>query len=808
MYSLKNIREKFLDFFATKDHLVIDSFSLIPQNDPTLLFINSGMAPLKKYFMKEEIPPYINMANSQLCMRVGGKHNDLSDVGYTKRHHTFFEMLGNFSFGGYFQKEIIPIAWEFLTKELNLPANRLFITVHPEDHDAFNLWEKIVGADRITKLEENVWTMGDIGPFGYCSEIFYDLQVGTGDLSSGDRYLEIWNLVFMKFYSDGKTKSVLPSPCIDAGMGLERMVSILEGVSDTYDISFFKNALPILGKTEHCVESKIFLDHLRACAFMISEGLMPGPNAREYVLRRIMRRALKAFDKFENINLQDAAKQILNQWQSEYDYKLDIETTCTALEKEHAQFCNMMDNGMKIFEELFAKNKHFDAQTLFFLHDTHGLSADITYDLLNNKGGSGDIAGFEKLLEESRELSRKKALDTFLPFPATKYIDEYHNEDFIENVNVIGFHEDYIILDQTPFYAQGGGQIGDIGEIQGADWKVAINDTKKIGNVHIHKFNTLSGTPKSGPATAKIDNKRRIELRAHHSATHLLHQAIQNYLGIHATQLGSSVEPDRLRLDFGYNKTITEGDIIEIENIVNAWIRENHPTIIEHMEQQKAKELGAQAHFQYDQYVRTIAFGNRSFELCGGSHVKATGDIGIFKITKVSSISAGVKRIVAVCAQSALKYIQKISQQLKDIADVLNVGEDAIIQKIKNLNNKKEEVKDIKIETKQIDNLIVGYFFGPDINIELEMKKNNLDILCACTQKNEKLGVQLKIADKALSNNQLLDAKKIMEELGIKLLQISGCGGNRKFAQTGSKNIKAKDDIFNTLCEILISFFA
>lgn len=794
---LATARNQFLEFFKSKQHMIIDSAPLVPENDPTLLFVNSGMAPLKRYFLQEDTPPHTRLVNSQRCLRVGGKHNDLADVGYTKRHHTFFEMLGNFSFGDYFQKEVIPFAWEFLTQTLKLDPARLYITVHPDDADAFEIWKTIVDESRITKLEENVWSMGEIGPFGYCSEIFYDLETGEGDVREGDRYLEIWNLVFMKFYCDGKTKTTLPKPCIDAGMGLERIVSVLEGVNDTYDIEFFKQALPILGLKAQTTDSKIFLDHLRSSAFMISEGIMPSASNRGYILRRLIRRGLKSFFTF-NLELEQIARKILTQWAKSYDYKLDLDKVCKTLNEEAKQFSSIIENGTQMFEEIFAEHKHFDAAALFLLHDTYGFSIDITIDLLKARGGTCDLAGFEQLMEESKESSRKKAMNILLPFPATEYIDEYHTGQYTLDANILGFHEDYVILDSTPFYAEGGGQVGDTGFIEGKGFKLQIVDTKKLDKVFIHKFIVLSGCPELGPVKATIDNARRAQIRAHHSATHLLHQALCNILGDHVQQMGSLVCEDRLRLDFTHAHTITQDEINKIEDIVNNWVQENHAAQIEQMEYKAAVAAGAKAFFTYDSTVRTVKFGNESFELCGGSHVHATGDIGMFKILKISAISAGTKRIEACCAKACVARVQKTFAMLKDIAHFLNVDEESIIQKLENVN-KKTSAKNTKIEMKMIGKWHVGYCQASNVEIENQMKQHKLDAMLICEDNGDKLSLQLKLAPDAA---QTLDAKQIMQELGV-LVGAAGCGGRKDFAQTGGKNVENKDKLFLKLCQIL-----
>lgn len=794
---LTQVRNKFIEFFESKNHLKIESSSLVPKNDPTLLFVNSGMAPLKKYFLQEDTPPFTRLVNSQRCLRVGGKHNDLSDVGYTKRHHTFFEMLGNFSFGDYFQEEVIPFAWEFLTSVLKLDKSRLYVTVHPTDEDAYKIWAKIIDPAHIIKLEENVWSMGDIGPYGYCSEIFYDQLTGEGDFSEGDRYLEIWNLVFMRYYADGKPenkdkKQELPKKCIDAGMGLERMVSVLENVKDTYDISFFTDALKFINQDTQTVDSKIFLDHLRSIAFMITEGIVPGSSSRDYILRRLMRRSLKAFFNLRGLDFETTVRGILNLWQKSYEIQWDIDKIYRIFNEEKKQFEAILEKGTQIFEEMYAKSKDFSAQDLFLLHDTYGFTIDISMDLIKIRGGTFDLSGFEVLMEENKDLSRTKSLNIVLPFDKTEFVDEAEIE-----ANIIGFHDDFVILDRTNFYGESGGQVGDVGYIIGSDFKMKITDTRKLNGVFIHKYENEEGVAKEGNVRCVIDNNRRLQIRAHHSATHLLNQALCDLFSQDLKQMGSFVCEDKLRLDFGHNETITQEDIINIEDLVNTWIRENHKVSVEWMSFDTAVEQGAKAYFNYDKQVRTIKMGNRSFELCGGSHVNATGDIGFFKILKVSAISAGVKRIEACCAIAALRRAQKNALQLKEIAQFLSVEEDKILQKLEHASKKKDHKIDIK--TKNVKGIEIGFCIAEDIDIEAQMKANNLDMLCVCAQKDEKIGLQLKIKSPEKCNK---DAKIIMQELGL-LVGSRGCGGRKDFAQTGGKAIANVEMIFDKLIEII-----
>lgn len=798
---LASVREKFLNFFKSKNHLIIESASLLPKNDPTLLFVNSGMAPLKKFFLQEETPPASALTDSQRCLRVGGKHNDLSEVGYTKRHHTFFEMLGNFSFGAYFKEQAIPYAWEFLTQVLRLDPERLSVTIHPLDKDARRIWEKTAPelAGRIVELQENEWSMGPIGPCGFCTEIFYDLRIGEGDLAHGDRFLEIWNLVFMQWFDNGKTRSELPLACIDTGMGLERITAVLEGVSDTYDISFFKNSIKFLNLSKHTPHSKIFLDHLRSISFLIMEGIRPGPGKREYVLRRLMRRALKSFFEFGDLDFSKTLNLILNQWKSVYE-TLDIPLIISIFTAEKNQFASILEKGNLLLEEMYRSSNHFSADQIFLLHDTFGFSVDIVQDLVKMRGGSIDLQGFEHLMDLHKENSRKDQLNTMLPYPKTRFCDVFELQ-----ANILAVEGDSLILDQTPFYAESGGQIGDIGFISSENFEVQITDTQKVGNVVLHRFEVLRGTPDIGKILAKIDTQYRNEIRAHHSATHLLHAALCEILGSHIKQMGSLVDSSHLRFDFSHPETLSHEQIAEIEKLVNLWIRENHKVVIQEMNLDEAVNLGAKAFFDsYENLVRTIKMGNRSFELCGGSHVSATGDIGFFKITKWSAISGGVKRIEACVGQSAFDFVQQNFELTREISSKLKVPFGYILKRIDELLLRKVEEKLLlnKIELKNgrlSETISLGYGFASDTcisDIEKYMKAENLNAACIIVKDEKKTKIFLKLC------NLDLDAKEILQSLGSNF-GAKGVGGRKDFAQTGGPTLESDHKIFEQLFVLL-----
>lgn len=793
---LKEIREKFLDFFAKKDHLVLKSAPIIPKSDPTLLFINSGMAPMKKYFLQEETPPSSRVANSQHCLRVGGKHNDLSEVGYTKRHHTFFEMLGNFSFSDYFKKEAISMAWEFLTKELKIDESRLFITVHPDDFEAYSFWAAIIDENKIIKLEENVWSVGPVGPFGFCSEIFYDLQVGEGDFSSGDRYLEIWNIVFMENYSDGKVQTKLKNPCIDAGMGLERIVSVLEGVDDTYKISFFKNALRVLGLDHESVESKIFLDHLRSIAIITAEKIMPGPSKKEYVLRRLLRRAIKAFHDLNlEKSLKNAAREILSLWSKDYP-DLNIDFTIEVLDQEEEQFGKVLEGGFKIFKDLSQKGS-LSGEEIYYLHDTHGILIDIVEDLSKKHGIKADVEAFEKIMEKNKEKNKKQKISA-LPFAKTQFSADI-SDCYEMEVEVIGIHENYIILNKTPFYAESGGQIADTGTIKSGSYSVEIKDVQKSGDVFLHEVESGIDKVGLGKAIAIIDKERRFKIIPHHSATHLLHLALAKVLGDHVAQKGSLVSFDRLRFDFSHSKSLSEKEIQEVEDMVNLWILENHKVEIKTMNLNDAIEAGAKALFEdkYQSEVRTIKMGP-SFELCGGIHAKSTGQLGFFKIIKTSSISASVKRIEAVAGMAAFEYLKENLDFIAELknnfkANSINQLKDKVISAPKAKKESEASVSIKKTGANPAFSFVVLKNISID-EIEKHMKELKVDLGVFVEEKNEKIGVSIKVNN----SNEKIDALQIAKAMKD-LIGAKGAGGRTDFAKTGGIKVASIEEMHSFL---------
>ncbi|WP_342262211.1 alanine--tRNA ligase [Alphaproteobacteria bacterium endosymbiont of Tiliacea citrago] len=777
---LKEIKEKFLNFFKQKGHLIIKSASLLPKNDKSILFINSGMAPLKAYFLNEETPPSKRLANSQKCLRVGGKHNDLSEIGYTKRHHTFFEMLGNFSFGDYFKKEAIDYAWEFLTETLKLDKNRLYITIHPDDNEAKNFWLKYVNEEKVTKLTSNIWTMGDIGPWGYCSEIFYDLEEAEGTLEEGDRYLEIWNLVFTQFCNDGKKNFNLDFPCIDTGIGLERITSILEGKTDNYEIAFFKNPIKHLNIEKHTAHSKIFLDHLRSTSNLIMEGIKPGPSQEGYVLRRLIRRMLRSFYTFENIILEEVIKNTYNDWKDLYDFNYEV--IFPILEKEKTSFENTINEGMKKFDDMFKKNKELTAANIFTLHDTYGLTVDITYDLLKERKGSGDFQGFETLMEESRKKNEKEILE--VNYEETIFVEESETE-----AELIGIEEKYLIFDKTVLYGEGGGQIGDTGEITGETFKVKIINTKKHNKVYFHEYELLEGEIKlNQKCHQKIDKKRRKKIEAHHSCSHLLQFALEKIYGEGIQQMGSYVSDVKFREDFSFpNKEI---DLKKIEDEINTIIEEEKETKIMQMELNEARKIGAKAFFDYEDKVRVVKVGD-SLELCGGTHVKNAKDIIKCKILKITTVKAGVKRFEGVAGKAYIEYLEEKDQIFETACNMLNCNKENFINSVKKLT---QEKKESKLENKAvIKSLTIGLVSGnEDEKIDDLINKYKLDICCLYIEKNNKCNIKI------MSKAKDYSAKDLVNKISS-IVEANGGGGNPEFAQTGGKIQKNLDPLFKEL---------
>lgn len=734
-----DIRTAFLDYFAANGHEIVSSSPLVPHNDPTLLFTNAGMVQFKNVFTGLETRSYNRAVTSQKCVRAGGKHNDLENVGYTARHHTFFEMLGNFSFGDYFKDLAIEFAWNLITKEYSLPAEKLIATVYSEDDQAFDLWKKIAGLpeDRIIRIptSDNFWSMGDTGPCGPCSEIFFDHgpdipggPPGSPD-EDGDRFIEIWNLVFMQFEQvDADTRNDLPSPSIDTGMGLERIAAVLQGRHDNYDIDLMRNLIEASANAsgidadgEHQVSHRVIADHLRASSFLIADGVLPSNEGRGYVLRRIMRRAMR------HAHIMGCDEPLLWKLVPALGAEMGVafpelnraEALITeTLKLEETRFKETLGRGLKLLEDETGKLGDGEAlagEVAFRLYDTYGFPLDLTEDVLRGQGRAVDVAGFNAAMDRQRAEARKswagsgEAADETVWFDlrdrlgATEFLGYTTEsaEGAVVALVVDGSEVDEagegadisVVANQTPFYGESGGQMGDSGRIAGDDFEIEITDTlKKAGDLHVHLGKVISGTVVvGGTAEFIVDSARRASLRAHHSATHLLHEALRRRLGEHVTQKGSLVAPDRLRFDISHPKAIDAGEMQDIEREVNARIRLNTPVDTRLMTPDEAIENGAMALFgeKYGDEVRVVAMGGNdekfSVELCGGTHVGRTGDIGFFQVVSESAVAAGVRRIEAVAGEAAEANAASANSALKSAASELRTGADDLPARIASL---------------------------------------------------------------------------------------------------------------------------
>jgi alanyl-tRNA synthetase len=764
---LTDVRKKFLDYFKKNNHQIVDSSNLVPNNDPTLMFTNSGMVQFKNVFTGLEKKSFKTATTSQKCVRAGGKHNDLENVGYTPRHHTFFEMLGNFSFGDYFKEQAILHAWNLLTKDFALPKEKLLVTVFHEDEDSFKLWKKISGLseDKIIKIatSDNFWSMGDTGPCGPCSEIFYDhgetLKGGPpgSPNEDGDRFIEIWNLVFMQYEQISKGKRInLPKPSVDTGMGLERMTAVLQGTHDNYNIDHFKKIMdvssellksPINDKT--IASHRVIADHLRASSFLIAEGILPSNEGRGYVLRRIMRRGMRHAHTLGGKNtifykLFDVLHNEMKQSYPELSRGKDL--IVETLKNEEEKFSSLLERGIKILDENLDKvqNKTLPGEVAFKLYDTYGFPLDLTADILRSRNIKIDSKAFSKEMEKSKALARanwKGSGDKSLEEKWFKIREELNPTEFLGyefnkaegvvlkiskgNTFVAEAKEGEeveIITNQTPFYAESGGQVGDQGEIITPACIIKVLDTqKKMGDLHIHVAKVERGSIKINEnVNLEINTKKRNDAKAYHSATHLLHEALRRTLGKHVTQKGSLVSPEKLRFDFSHNKPIEKQEIIKIENLVNEMVAKSSDVKTRIMTPKEAVDNGALALFgeKYGDEVRVLSMGNEnskffSTELCGGTHVTNTGEIGKFKITSQSSIASGVRRIEALRAEQLEAY-EKNKKQSKSNKDNKLIDEINSIKKelealkiAPNYKNTLEHSENLKNLSKQLDQIKV-----------------------------------------------------------------------------------------------------
>ena len=856
--STAEIRQAFLDFFHSKGHQVVASSSLVPHNDPTLLFTNAGMNQFKDVFLGLDKRNYSRATTAQRCVRAGGKHNDLENVGYTARHHTFFEMLGNFSFGDYFKQDAIKYAWELLTGEnwFALPKEKLWVTVYETDDEAFDIWANEVGVprERIIRIgdnkgapfaSDNFWQMGDTGPCGPCTEIFFDHgdHIWGGPPGSpeedGDRYIEIWNIVFMQFnrQADG-TMEPLPKPSVDTGMGLERIAAVLQHVNSNYDIDLFRDLIAsvakVTGATDLTNKSlRVIADHIRSCAFLVADGVIPSNENRGYVLRRIIRRAIRhgnmlgAKDTFfwklvaPLIDVMGSAGDELKQQQAQVEQ---------VLKTEEEQFARTLERGLALLDEELSKLKGdtLDGETAFRLYDTYGFPVDLTADVCRERNIKVDEAGFEAAMEEQRRRARESS-GFGADYNAMIRVDgasEFKGYDHLElNGKVTALfidgkavdsvsagQEAVVILDQTPFYAESGGQVGDKGELKGAGFSFAVSDTQKYGQAIGHIGKVASGSLKVGDAVqADVDEARRQRIRLNHSATHLMHAALRQVLGTHVAQKGSLVNDKALRFDFSHFEAMKPEEIRAVEDLVNAQIRRNLAIETNIMDIDAARASGAMALFgeKYDDRVRVLRMGDFSTELCGGTHAARTGDIGLFRITSESGTAAGVRRIEAVTGEGAIAMLHAQSDQLSDIAQLLkgdshNLGEkvraalertrqlekelqqlkeQAAAQESANLSSKAEEINGVK--------LLVSELTG----VEPKMLRTMVDDLK--NQLGSTIVVLATVADGKVSliagvSKDVTDRVKAGELVGMVAQQVGGKGGGRPdMAQAGGTDASA-----------------
>ena len=881
--SLNDIRNTFLNYFKKNDHKIVESSNLVPNNDPTLMFANSGMVQFKNVFTGLEKREYLRATTSQKCVRAGGKHNDLENVGYTPIHHTFFEMLGNFSFGDYFKDKAISLAWDLITKEFGLKKDRLYVTVFNEDNDAFNLWKKISGLnqDRIIKIStsDNFWSMGETGPCGPCSEIFYDhgnhLKGGPPGSTNqgGDRFIEIWNLVFMQFEQISKERRInLPKPSVDTGMGLERISALMQGTHDNYQTDHFKKLisstseiLKIKADKENIASFRVISDHLRASSFLIAEGVLPSNEGRGYVLRRIMRRGMRhshLLGSKEPI-FYKILKTLINEMSSSYPELVRAEALISeTLKMEEEKFLVLLERGMNILEEETKKVKDvFPGDVAFKLYDTYGFPLDLTQDVLRHKSIKVDTKVFDQLMANRREDAKKNWKGSgdsavehiwfnireklgptdFLGYETDNsqgvVLSIIHDEKEIEILNED--KEGIIITNQTPFYGESGGQIGDTGFLFGSKSQFEVTDTqKKLGDLHIHIGKLIKGSISKGDTLdLKIDTERRSSIRAYHSATHLLNEALRRVLGKHVTQKGSFVGPDRLRFDFSHMKPISKDEVNKIENYVNSMVESKGDVRTRLMTPKEAVANGALALFgeKYGDEVRVLSMGNVkdayfSTELCGGTHVRNTSEIGNFKIVSQSAIAAGARRVEALRASQLTDYlnskkidqenkdkklqenINQIKNQIKSLGGEINQDEQDLnrlknqyekllidsILKDRNKNQVKDEiVNKIKIRFQKIQG-----FPTKELRSIIDKGKKDLKegIIIAYAVHEQKLGIAIGVTKELSKKFSAVELVKI----GSSVLGGKGGGGRNDFAQAGGEKIEKIEDSYKEILKKLI----
>ena len=840
-----DIRKAFLDFFNSKNHEVVASSSLVPSNDETLLFTNAGMVQFKDVFLGTETKNFKRAATSQRCIRAGGKHNDLENVGYTLRHHTFFEMLGNFSFGDYFKEDAIKFAWEFLTEELKLDKEKLWITVYKDDDEAEEIWKNIIGIDpgRIARLgdDDNFWSMGDTGPCGPCSEIFYDHGEhidGTppgakGD--EGDRFVEIWNLVFMQFNRDESGKmEPLPKPSVDTGMGLERIAAVLQGANSNYETDVFKDLInaseKILG-SQGSTSHKVIADHIRSSVFLISDGVIPEKEGRGYVLRRIMRRGIRhgykigAKKPFMHLLVKDLIKLMNSAYPELKKKQKDI---IELIKNEEIKFFETLETGIEILEETISnmKNKTLSGDVVFKLHDTYGFPFDLTADIAREKQLDIDEERFNECMNQQKQTS--KASSSFVSsLPAASGIEEtkflgYENLESDSKVLVIwkdqeridaanNNEEIFFACNQTPFYAEAGGQIGDKGKFASQSSTGSILDCKKQGKVYIHKAIVDKGSIETGDVIKmSVEKEKRSAIAIHHSSTHLVHAALRAVLGDHVQQKGSLVDENKLRFDFSHTKPLTKEEITEIEDIVNKEALKNLEVKTELMKLDDALKSGAMALFgeKYDDDVRVLTMGENSYsvELCGGTHVNRTGDIGFFVITNQSSVASGIRRIEALAGSKSIEHVKKLRDVNLSLQNFLNVSADELQEKVNSLIEENKKLKKSS-KSKSAKKSVISsemHEFGDwkliveqvdvedtkDLRSLADEQKNTNEKLCVVifTESSNKIAL---VCGVTKNLTESLSAKEVVSELSN---QINGKGGGRSdFAQGAGETDNIKD---------------
>ena len=869
--STDEIRNTYLNFFKDHGHEIVRSSSLVPYNDPTLLFTNAGMNQFKDIYLGKDRRPYINATTAQKCVRAGGKQNDLDNVGYTARHHTFFEMLGNFSFGGYFKKEAITYAWELLTEGFKLPKESLMVTVYAEDQEAYDIWHDIVGLpdEKIVRIgdnkggrynSDNFWQMGDTGPCGPCSEVFYDHGEGIwggppgSPEEDGDRFIEIWNIVFMQYnrQADG-TFEPLGKPMIDNGLGLERVAAVLQGVHSNYDIDLFRalidNVAEILGVQDKSSKSlRVISDHIRSCSFLIADGVLPSNEGRGYVLRRIIRRAVRhgrllgAKDVFFYKVVAKLVELMGKAYPELVEQQALIERT---LKKEEEQFLNTLDRGLALLDselEKLGAERTIPGEVVFKLYDTYGFPADLTQDVVRDRGYIVDMDGFES--EMAKQRARAKSASTFgidynkeLKLDAQTTFSGYdRTEDqgkiiaMFKGVDacdeVLTDEQAVIVLDNTPFYAEKGGQIGDTGEIRCNNNLFIVENTKFVGKATIHVGRVELGEFKVGDECKAIVNaKRRKDIAAHHSATHLLHSALRAVLGDHVHQKGSSVGPDRLRFDYSHPQPLSTQERQQVVALVNSYIRNNNPIVTDVMDLECAKQSGAMALFdeKYEGMVRVVSMGHDSKELCGGTHARRTGDLGYFIIVSDESIASGVRRIEALTGEAAIEYQQTIARIVSQACNIMKTDNFSFVERAKymiehtnsiehenmllkeklvhlecvNFAHEATELNGVKVVARKVD----GYSMR-ELRLAVDELKNTLKtcvvVLGSIDEKTDKVNLI------AAVSKDLTGKLKAGDLVNAVAAHVDGKGGGRPdMAQAGGTNKNGLDAAINAVAPFL-----